>query len=382
MHRTVGAPDPAQHARTLGSRQVLVPPLLQRGEDELEFPAGRRQPVSGPGSRAGLLVGLAFHNPVRDELRQPVRQDVRGDAQPVPELGEPRRSQQGLPQDQEGPPLAKYTQAAGDRATRFRNACHRPIIPLSCSFIPSMLGWKNLLRGVSPMEISGKTALVTGANRGLGRHLAAQLRDRGAFVYAAARNPATVDLPGVTPIALDVTDPASVTAAAAAASGVAILVNNAGSSTGASLLDGSLADIELEMNTHFYGTLLVTRAFAPQLAAGGGGGVLNVLSALSWLNLGAGGAYGAAKAAEWSLTNGLRLQLAAQGTQVTALHVGYMDTDMVRQLDVPKIDPAVVAKLALDGLAAGAVEILADDTSRRVQQGLARGVAALYPQFA
>ena len=232
------------------------------------------------------------------------------------------------------------------------------------------------------MQIEGSTALVTGANRGLGRYLAQELLARGARVYAAARNPASVDLPGVTPVALDVTDPASVAAAAAATGDVTLLVNNAGSSTGAALLDGPLADIEREMNTHFYGTLRVTRAFAPQLAAGGGGGVLNILSVLSWLNLGAGGAYGAAKAAEWSLTNGLRLQLAGQGTQVTALHVGYMDTDMVRDLDVPKVDPALVAKLALDGLAAGAVEVLADDTSRRVQRGLAGGVAALYPQFA
>ena len=232
------------------------------------------------------------------------------------------------------------------------------------------------------MQIEGSTALVTGANRGLGRHLAQELLARGARVYGAARNPASVDLPGVIPIALDITDPVSVAAAADATGDVTLLVNNAGSSTGAALLDGPLADIELEMNTHFYGTLRVTRAFAPQLAAAGGGGVLNILSALSWLNLGAGGAYGAAKAAEWSLTNGLRLQLAGQGTQVTALHVGYMDTDMVRDLDVPKVDPALVAKLALDGLAAGAVVILADDSSRRVQRGLAGGVAALYPQFA
>jgi len=222
------------------------------------------------------------------------------------------------------------------------------------------------------MRIEGSTALVTGANRGLGRHLAQELLARGARVYAAARNPASVDLPGVTPVALDVTDPASVAAAADATGDVTLLVNNAGSSTGAALLDGPLADIELEMNTHFYGTLAVTRAFAPQLAAGGGGGVLNVLSALSWLSMGRSGAYSAAKAAEWSLTNALRLQLADQGTQVTALHVGFMDTDMVRHLDVPKIDPAVVAKLALDGLAAGQPEVLADETSRQVQQGPGR----------
>ena len=134
------------------------------------------------------------------------------------------------------------------------------------------------------MEITGKTALVTGANRGLGRHLARELRDRGATVYAAARNPASVDLAGVIPIALDVTDPASVAAAAAAHGDVAILVNNAGSSTGASLLTGDLADVRLELDTHFFGTLEVIRAFAPQLAAQQRSAVLNILSVLSWVS--------------------------------------------------------------------------------------------------
>jgi NAD(P)-dependent dehydrogenase (short-subunit alcohol dehydrogenase family) len=232
------------------------------------------------------------------------------------------------------------------------------------------------------MDITGKTALVTGANRGLGRQLATQLRDRGAHVYAAARDPQTVDLPGVTPVALDITDPASVAAAAQATHDVAILVNNAGSSTGSSLLTGDLADIRLELDTHFFGTLAVTRAFAPQLAAQGASAVLNVLSALSWLSFPGSGAYCAAKSAEWSLTNALRQELAVQGTRVTALHVGYMDTDMVRRLDVPKADPAVIAKLAIDGIEAGDAEIIADETSRHVLAGLSGGVPALYPQFA
>jgi NAD(P)-dependent dehydrogenase (short-subunit alcohol dehydrogenase family) len=232
------------------------------------------------------------------------------------------------------------------------------------------------------MEISGKTALVTGANRGLGRHLAAQLRDRGAFVYAAARNPATVDLPGVTPIALDVTDPASVTAAAAAASGVAILVNNAGSSTGASLLTGDPADIRLEMDTHFFGTLTVVRAFAPQLAAHENSAILNILSVLSWLSFPGVGAYCAAKSAEWSLTNALRQELAPQGIRVSSLHVGYMDTDMTRGIDSPKSDPAAIAKAALDGIEAGDAEIIADEVSKHVLAGLSSGVAGLYPQVA
>jgi len=232
------------------------------------------------------------------------------------------------------------------------------------------------------MDINGKTALVTGANRGLGRHLAAQLRDRGATVYAAARHPATVDLPGVTPVALDITDPASVAAAAAATRGVAILVNNAGSATGSSLLTGDPADIRLEMDTHFFGTLAVIRAFAPQLAEQENSAVLNILSALSWLTFPSTGAYCAAKSAEWSLTNALRLELAPQGTRVSSLHVGYMDTDMTRNLDAPKSDPAVIAKLAIDGIEAGDAEIIADQVSQQVQAGLSSGVAGLYPQVA
>ncbi len=226
--------------------------------------------------------------------------------------------------------------------------------------------------------MNGKTALVTGANRGLGRHLAAQLRDRGATVYAAARNPASVDLPGVTPIALDITDPTSVAAAAKATSGVSILVNNAGSSTRSSLLTGDPADIRLEMDTHFFGTLAVIRAFAPQLAAHDSSAILNILSALSWVTFPSTGAYCAAKSAEWSLTNALRLELAPQGTRVSALHVGYMDTDMARDVDAPKSDPAVIAKLAIDGIVAGDPEIIADEVSRQVQAGLSSGVAGLY----
>jgi len=232
------------------------------------------------------------------------------------------------------------------------------------------------------MQIEGSTALVTGASRGLGRSFAQELAARGAKVYAAARNPAAISLPGVIPVTLDITDPASVAAAADATGDVTLLINNAGSSTGARLIGGPLDDIELEMRTHFFGTLAVTRAFAPQLAAGGGGAVLNVLSVLSWFSSADSGAYSAAKSAEWALTNALRLELADQGTQVTALHVGYMDTDMARHVTGPKSDPAVVARLALDGLAAGLSEVLADDVSRRVQQGLAGGVAALYPQLA
>lgn len=228
------------------------------------------------------------------------------------------------------------------------------------------------------MNLDGSTALVTGANRGLGRQFAEQLVPRGAKVYAAARDPSSVDVAGVTAIRIDVTDPATIEAAVRATGDVTLLINNAGSSTGASLLEGQLADIRLEMDTHYFGTLSMIRGFAPQLAANGGGAVLNVLSVLSWISFPASGAYCAAKAAQWSLTNAVRQQLAAQGTAVSALHVGYMDTEMVREVTASKIDPATVAALALDGVVAGDPEILADDISRHVQAELAGGVAALY----
>jgi len=132
------------------------------------------------------------------------------------------------------------------------------------------------------MKLAGSTALVTGANRGLGRHLAEQLIARGATVYAAARNPASVDVPGAIPITLDITDPASVETAARATGNVTVLINNAGSFIGGSFLQSPIEDIRREMETHYFGTLAVTRAFAPQLAAAGTGAVLNVLSVMSW----------------------------------------------------------------------------------------------------
>ncbi|SHH11448.1 SDR family oxidoreductase [Geodermatophilus nigrescens] len=227
------------------------------------------------------------------------------------------------------------------------------------------------------MDLAATTALVTGANRGLGRAFALELLARGATVYAGARDPDAVDLPGAKAVALDVTDPASVAAAAAATGDVTLLVNNAGIDSRVDLLTGDLADVQRELDVNYLGPLAVTRAFLPQLPAGGG--VLNVLSALSWLAFPGTGAYCASKSAAWAMTNALRQQLAPRGIRVTALHVGYVDTDMTAGIDAPKSAPADVVRAALDGVAAGAYEVLADDVSRRVQAGLAGGVAALYP---
>jgi NAD(P)-dependent dehydrogenase (short-subunit alcohol dehydrogenase family) len=215
------------------------------------------------------------------------------------------------------------------------------------------------------------TALVTGANRGLGRQFATELVARGAKVYAAARNPETVDIPGAVPIQLDITDPESVRRAAEQAGDVTVLVNNAGVSTRAGLLDGPLEDIRLEMETHYFGTLQVIRAFAPVIERNGGGSILDVLSVLSWLHPPTSGAYSAAKAAAWALTDAVRTELAPRGIHVTALHVGYMDTDMVSYIPADqKSDPAAVAKLALDGLFAGETEVLGDDLTRETRAAL------------
>ncbi|MGD0559697.1 MAG: SDR family oxidoreductase [Streptosporangiaceae bacterium] len=207
------------------------------------------------------------------------------------------------------------------------------------------------------MKISGSVALVTGANRGMGRHFATQLLERGATkVYATARNPGLVDVPGAEILRLDITDPSSVAAAARAASDVTLLVNNAGISTYQNLVTGDLDAIRLEMDTHYFGTLNMVRAFAPILADGA---ILNVCSVLSWLAYDGANAYSAAKSAEWSLTNGIRLELAGQGTLVTALHVGSVDTDMMAGFDVDKSEPVDVVRAALDGIEVGALEVLA-----------------------
>src|SRR3954470_9519945 len=143
------------------------------------------------------------------------------------------------------------------------------------------------------MDIKDAVVLVTGANRGIGAEFVEQLKKRGAGkVYAAARDVTTLEAEGIHPLELDITDAGQVAAAAAAAGDVHVLINNAGISTGTSLVSGDEATIRREMDTNFYGPLLMTRAFAPVLGANGGGAVVNVVSALSWFTLAGAGAYG------------------------------------------------------------------------------------------
>jgi short-subunit dehydrogenase len=183
----------------------------------------------------------------------------------------------------------------------------------------------------------------------------------------------------VTPLALDVTDPDSVRAAAAAAPDVDLLVNNAGLAAYTDLVTGDLDAIRREMETNFFGPLHVVRAFAPVLAGNGGGAVLNVLSVLSWISYQGSAGYAAAKAAAWSMTNGVRLELSAQRTQVAGLVMASTDTDMMAGFDVPKNNPADVVRAALDGIEAGEIEIIADADSLATKAALGEHPSVLYP---
>ena len=224
------------------------------------------------------------------------------------------------------------------------------------------------------MKIQNAVAFVTGANRGLGAAFAKALLAAGAHkVYAGARDPDSVTLPGVTPIRLDVTRPEEIAAAARECGDVDLLINNAGISRGGEgfLAAGGLEAARAEMETNYFGPLGVAKEFAPILGRNGGGAIVNVLSVLSWVTFPRVAGYSASKAAAWSLTNGLRNELRGQGTQVLGLHVGYMDTDMARHVEGPKSRPEDVVAQVLAALEAGGEEVLADELSRNVKKGLA-----------
>ncbi|MFG1927019.1 SDR family oxidoreductase [Cryptosporangium sp. NPDC048952] len=225
-------------------------------------------------------------------------------------------------------------------------------------------------------SIKDSVALVTGGQRGLGKAFVDELLAAGAAkVYATARRPVGSDDPRVVPVALDVADAASVAALAEQVGDVTLVINNAGTTVRTSLLDATLDELNEVFATNVYGVVAVTQAVAPILARNGGGALVNIASVLSWL---AGSSvYGASKAALWSVSNSLRLELAAQGTQVVGVHLGYTDTDMTRALDVPKNDPRQVARDTLRAVERGETEVLADEVSRVVKAALSGPVENL-----
>jgi NAD(P)-dependent dehydrogenase (short-subunit alcohol dehydrogenase family) len=232
------------------------------------------------------------------------------------------------------------------------------------------------------MKIENAVVLVTGANRGIGRAFARELLARGAGkVYAGARDPATVTQSGVQALRLDVNSREDVTAAAALAPDVTLIINNAGiAQTGGFLAADSEEVARRIFETNFFAMLRVSNAFAPILKANGGGALLNVLSIASWVNGGELAAYSASKSAAWSLTNALRNELAAQKTQVLGLHMAYVDTDLTRGFNVPKSSPEEIVKRALDGLESGVDEVLADELTLRVKLGMTAARPSYLPQ--
>lgn len=222
------------------------------------------------------------------------------------------------------------------------------------------------------MKIQNATVLVTGANRGLGAEFARQALARGAKkVYAAARDPDTVQTEGVVPVRLDVTDTAAVAALAEALGDVDLVINNAGVANTGDILGQEGGDaLRWMMETNVFGVLNMSRHFAPALGRNGGGAFVNVLSVTSWKSNPALAAYAVTKSAAWNLTNGVRDALRSQGTQVLGVHVGLIDTDLTRGFDLPKLSPGTVVERSFAALEAGASEVLVDDTARVVKQGL------------
>lgn len=222
------------------------------------------------------------------------------------------------------------------------------------------------------MQLNNAVVFISGANRGLGLAFAREAVARGARkVYAAARNPQSVTLPGVIPVKLDVTNEHDIATAVAQCSDVTLLINNAGiAETGSFLAEGAEAMLLRQINVNVLGPLCLTRAFAPVLAKQGGGAVINVLSVASWITGPLLATYAATKAAAWSLTNALRQELAQQHTHVLGLHAGFIDTDLTTGIDAPKATPQSIVDAAFAGLEQGAMQVLADDITKQVHQAL------------
>ncbi|MGZ4576188.1 MAG: SDR family oxidoreductase [Mycobacterium sp.] len=226
------------------------------------------------------------------------------------------------------------------------------------------------------VNINGATVVVTGGQRGLGKAVVQEFLKRGAVkVYATARAPKPSEDPRVVSVELDVTKPESVAALAAAASDAQIVINNAGVLGARELLSSDIEEVREVFETNYFGALRVAKAFAPILAENGGGALAAILSILSWMP-GSGG-YGDSKAALWSATNSLRIELEKQGTLVTGVHLSYTETDMTAGFDVRKNDARDVARAIVDGIERGDAEVLADDDTRYVKSALSGPVEAL-----
>ncbi len=238
-------------------------------------------------------------------------------------------------------------------------------------FDPCYVRSKRLIPSIesSTMNLSGSTALVTGANRGLGAHIVTELLAAGAAkVYATARTPGSVAATvaadsRVRILGLDITDPVSVRAAAAAAPDVTVLVNNAGVLAFGGVLDGDLDSFERDLRTNYLGTLRVTREFVPVLARNAPAALVNVLTLIALAPAGPMAGYSASKAAAHSMTQALRAELRSRGIEVLGAYPGGIDTDMLAGVETDKASPQVVARRIVAALAAGQSTVFPDDAS-------------------
>ena len=234
------------------------------------------------------------------------------------------------------------------------------------------------------MQIEGTIALVTGANRGIGKAFTDALLERGAAkVYAGVRDLATVSDtdPRLVPVQLDVTDADRIAALARELPDVELVINNAGIARPATPLSAELDAARAELEVNYLSLIAITQAFAPVLAANGGGAMVNVLSVGSWIGSPTLSTYTASKSAAWNFTNAARVELKHQGTHVVGVHVGFVDTDLTAGLDVDKIAPTAVAAAALDAVQASEPEAIVDDVSRQIKAGLSDDQHTLYPQI-
>jgi NAD(P)-dependent dehydrogenase (short-subunit alcohol dehydrogenase family) len=239
------------------------------------------------------------------------------------------------------------------------------------------------------LEIKKVVALVTGANRGIGRELVRALLDAGVKkVYAAARDinslaaTQALDPKRVVALQVDVTDRQRVAALPEAAGDVNLLVNNAGVLDFGSILDVPLAAVTRNFETNFYGKLLMARAFAPVIERNGGGAIVNMLSLVSLVSAPGLAAYNASKAAAWSMTLSLRANLAAKGITVHGVFPGAVDTDMLAGVDMPKTSPVDVARAVVSGLAENREDIFPDPMSTQVYTAWRQDHKAVEKQFA
>jgi NAD(P)-dependent dehydrogenase (short-subunit alcohol dehydrogenase family) len=234
------------------------------------------------------------------------------------------------------------------------------------------------------MQIQGTVALVTGANRGIGKAFVDVLLERGAGrIYAGVRDAASVTAadPRVQHVRLDVTEAERVGAAARELGDVQLVVNNAGIAHPGMPATASFEGARAELDVNYFGLIAMTQAFAPVLAANGGGAFVNVLSVASWVGSPLLSTYAASKAAAWSFSNSSRIELGRQGTQVVGVHVGYVDTDLTAGLDVEKIEPSTVAAAAMDAVEAGEPEAVVDEISRQAKAGLSDDHRLIYPRL-